>query len=131
MQFTLVVSSSPQDPASRRALCFARALVESGHSLLRVFFYQDGVHLGSRLPVLPQDEYDVTRQWQEFVREHQLDAVVCVAAGLRRGVLDAAEARRYEKDADNLAEGFELSGLGQLHEAMQQADRLVHFRGDA
>ena len=131
MQFTLILSSSPQDPACRRALCFARSVLDSGHSLQRVFFYQDAVHLGSRLLVVPQDEQNLAQQWQAFVREHQLDAVVCIAAGLRRGVLDAAEARRYQKDADNLAEGFELSGLGQLHEAMQSADRVVHFKGDA
>ncbi|HAQ85363.1 MAG TPA: sulfurtransferase TusD, partial [Pseudomonas sp.] len=29
----------------------------------------------------------------------------------------------------NLAAGWELSGLGQLHEASQQADRLVCFGG--
>lgn len=131
MQFTLILSSSPQDPASRRALCFAKAVIDAGHQLQRVFFYQDAVHLASRLLVVPQDEQDLVAQWQEFVREQQLDAVVCIAAGLRRGVLDEAEARRYGKSADNLAEGFELSGLGQLHEAMQSADRVVHFKGDA
>lgn len=131
MQFTLILSSSPQDPASRRALCFARAVIAAGHQLQRIFFYQDAVHLASRLLVVPQDEQHLAAQWQQFVRENRLDAVVCIAAALRRGVLDEAEARRYEKDADNLAAGFELSGLGQLHEAMQSADRVVHFKGDA
>lgn len=131
MQFTLIISSSPQDPGSRRALCFARAVIAAGNSLQRVFFYQDAVHLASRLLVVPQDEQDLAAQWQEFVRENQLDAVVCIAAGLRRGVLDEAEAQRYGKNADNLAAGFELSGLGQLHEAMQSAERVVHFKGDA
>jgi len=51
------------------------------------------------------------------------------AAGLRRGVLDAGEAQRYQRPAANLAAGWELSGLGQLHEAAQQADRLVCFGG--
>lgn len=131
MQFTLIVSSSPQDPATRRALLFARALLAAGQSIQRVFFYQDGVHVASRLLVCPQDETDWVAGWQALVREQQLEAVVCIAAALRRGVLDAAEARRYQKDADNLAEGFVLAGLGELHEALQHADRVVHFRGDA
>lgn len=131
MQFTLILSSSPQDPASRRALCFARAVIAGGHQLQRIFFYQDAVHLASRLLVVPQDEQNLAAQWQEFIRENQLDAVVCIAAGLRRGILDQAEAQRYKKNADNLAVGFELSGLGQLHAAMQDADRVVHFKGDA
>ncbi|MCY1175138.1 putative sulfurtransferase DsrE [compost metagenome] len=64
------------------------------------------------------------------MRKHQLDGVVCIAAALRRGVLNPEEARRYERPAANLAEGWELSGLGQLHEAAQMADRLVSFGGN-
>jgi tRNA 2-thiouridine synthesizing protein D len=41
--------------------------------------------------------------------------------------MDAAEAKRNGKDADNLAPGFRISGLGQLIEAGIQADRLVTF----
>lgn len=131
MQFTLVLSAAPHDPATRRALCFAKAVLEAGHSLQRLFFYQDAVHIASRLLVLPQDEPNWAQQWQALVLEHQLDAVVCIAAGLRRGVLDADEARRYQKDSDNLAAGFVLSGLGQLHEALQSGARTLHFKGDA
>ncbi len=130
MQFTLILSSSPQDPATRRALYFAKALLASGHQIQRVFFYQDAVHIASRLLVVPQDEQHLAQQWQEFVLEQELDAVVCIAAGLRRGILDQAEAKRYHKDADNLAAGFFLSGLGQLHEALQDTERMVHFKGD-
>jgi Uncharacterized conserved protein involved in intracellular sulfur reduction len=56
--------------------------------------------------------------------------VVCIAAALRRGVLDDAEASRYQRPAVNLPKPWELSGLGQLHEAAQTADRLVCFGGD-
>lgn len=131
MQFTLILSSSPHDPATRRALHFARAVLDAGHELTRIFFYQEAVHIASRLTVCPQDEENWAAHWQALVSEHQLDAVVCIAAALRRGVLDEAEARRYGKDADNLAPGFVLSGLGQLHEALQHSGRTVHFKGDA
>ena len=56
-----------------------------------------------------------------------LDLVVCVAAGQRRGVLDAAERRRHGKDADVLAPGFRIAGLGLLAEAAILADRFVTF----
>lgn len=131
MQFTLMLSAAPHDPATRRALRFAQALLAAGHHIARVFFYQDAVQIASRLIVCPQDEQDMAAGWQALVREHRLDAVVCIAAALRRGVLDAPEAARYGRDADNLADGFVLSGLGQLHEALQGSDRLVHFKGDA
>ena len=56
-----------------------------------------------------------------------IDLVVCVAAAQRRGLIDADEAKRNGKDADNIAEGFRISGLGQLVEAGIQADRLITF----
>ena len=41
--------------------------------------------------------------------------------------LGVADVKRQGKDADNIAEGFRISGLGQLIEAGIQADRLVVF----
>ncbi|HHH89126.1 MAG TPA: sulfurtransferase TusD, partial [Aliiroseovarius sp.] len=49
------------------------------------------------------------------------------AAAQRRGMLDKNEAERQGKDADNIAEGFRISGLGQLIEMGIQTDRLVTF----
>jgi tRNA 2-thiouridine synthesizing protein D len=129
MKFAIAVYAPAHSPASRRALQFARALLAQGHELTRVFFYQDGVHSASANVVTPQDETDVAGQWRSFVSEHGIDAVVCIAAALRRGVLNEEEARRYERPAANLPQPWQLSGLGQLHEAAQQADRLVSFGG--
>ncbi|MNJ68844.1 putative sulfurtransferase DsrE [compost metagenome] len=95
-----------------------------------MFFYQDGVHCASGNIVAPQDELDVAAQWRSFISEHQLDAVVCIAAALRRGVLNDEEAQRYQRTAVNLPAPWELSGLGQLHEGAQLADRLLCFGGD-
>ncbi|MNG27316.1 putative sulfurtransferase DsrE [compost metagenome] len=88
------------------------------------------MHSASANVVAPQDEPNLSAEWSEFVRKHELDGVVCIAAALRRGVLNQEEAQRYERPAANLAEGWELSGLGQLHEAAQMADRLVSFGGN-
>lgn len=130
MKFAIALFSPPHAPASRRALRFAEAVLAGGHDIVRLFFYQDGVHSASANIVTAQDELDVAGEWSRFIAAHQLDGVVCIAAGLRRGVLDEREARRYARAAANLAGGWELSGLGQLHEAAQQADRLICFGGD-
>ncbi|TVP93499.1 MAG: sulfurtransferase complex subunit TusD, partial [Pseudomonadaceae bacterium] len=98
-----------------------------GHSIHRLFFYRDAVHLASSLSVQPQDECDLAVEWREFIRQHELDAVVCIAAALRRGVLDSAEAKRWERTSSNAAEPWVLSGLGQWVDAMQRADRAVTF----
>jgi len=128
MKFSLAVYSAPHSSQSAAsALRFARALLEQGHQLYRVFFYCDGVHNGSGLAAPPQDEVDLVGEWQSLQREQQLDLVVCIAAAQRRGVLNEREAQRLEKPAANLAEGFELAGLGQLADALVNSDRLVTF----
>ena len=94
MKFAIALFSAPHAPSSRRALLFAQAALAGGHEIVRLFFYQDGVHSASSSVVTPQDEQDLPRQWADFVSEHQLDGVVCIAAALRRGVLDDEEAQR-------------------------------------
>lgn len=130
MKFAIALYSAAHAPSSRRALRFAEAVLAGGHEIVRLFFYQDGVHSASSNIVTPQDEPDLAQQWAAFVSEHQLDGVVCIAAALRRGVLNEAEATRYQRSAVNLTAPWDLSGLGQLHDAIQAADRLVCFGGD-
>jgi len=129
MKFAIALFAPPHAPSSRRALRFAEAVLAGGHEINRLFFYQDGVYNASDGIVTPQDETDLAAQWRAFVERHALDAVVCIAAALRRGVLDAQEAQRYGRAAVAVTPPWELSGLGQLHEAAQQADRLVCFGG--
>jgi tRNA 2-thiouridine synthesizing protein D len=129
MKFAIALFEAPHAPSSRRALLFAQAALAGGHEIVRLFFYQDGVYSASNNIVAPQDEQDIARQWREFVSEHQLDGVVCIAAALRRGVLNTEEATRYQRNAVNLEAPWALSGLGQLHDAAQAADRLICFGG--
>lgn len=129
MKFAIALFAAPQLPASRRALRFAQAAVAGGHQIVRLFFYQDGVHNASTSTVMPQDEADLPAQWTAFIRDNHLDAVVCISAALRRGLLDAEEASRYQRNAVNIDPPWALSGLGQLHEAIQDADRLICFGG--
>jgi tRNA 2-thiouridine synthesizing protein D len=53
-----------------------------------VFFYREGVHNASALASPPRDEHSLPLAWQQLAQEYQLDLVVCVAAALRRGILD-------------------------------------------
>jgi tRNA 2-thiouridine synthesizing protein D len=92
-----------------------------------VFFYHDGVNNATRLTTPPQDDRNVVNRWSELAAKHNLDLVVCVAAAQRRGIADADEAKRNGKDANNIAPGFRISGLGQLIEGGIQSDRLVVF----
>ena len=95
--------------------------------VLRVFFYHDGVNNGTRLATPPQDDRHIPNRWSELAKEHNIDLVLCVAAAQRRGMVDPDEMKRNNKDADNIAEKFRISGLGQLIEAGIQAERLITF----
>jgi tRNA 2-thiouridine synthesizing protein D len=129
MKFAIALFSAAHTPSSRRALLFAQAALAGGHEIVRLFFYQDGVYSAANSVVTPQDEQDIAQQWRALINEHQLDGVVCIAAALRRGVLNAEEASRYQRSAINLEAPWALSGLGQLHDAIQDADRLICFGG--
>ena len=130
MKFSIVIQSSPfSRQSTATAYRFAKTLLEEGHELFRVFFYSDAVLLANDLVSPAQDEQQLPQIWQELGKKYELDLVVCIAAAVRRGVLDTNEAKRYEKAADNLSPGFELSGLGQLAEAIAVSDRVVTFGG--
>lgn len=128
MKFSVLVNEGPYThQASDTALQFTKAALEKGHEIFRVFFYHDGVNNGTRLTVPPQDDRNLQQMWSELGAKHKLDLVVCIAAAQRRGILDENEAKRQGKDANNIAPGFRISGLGQLIEAGIEADRLIVF----
>ncbi|MDI1302118.1 MAG: sulfurtransferase complex subunit TusD [bacterium] len=129
MKFALLVTAAPHQENAWHALAFCRAALARGHAIPRVFFYGDGVAHGNTLLLPPRDEADVARGWRELHESHAVELVVCIAAALKRGVMDADTARREDKTVANLAPGFLISGLGQLAEAMVEADRLVSFPG--
>ncbi len=128
MKFAIMVNEGIYThQASDSAYNFVQAALAKGHEIVRVFFYQDGVFNASRLTVPPQDDRHIVNRWSALAKQYELDLVVCVAAAQRRGILDVSEAKRNGKDTDNLAEGFRISGLGQLIEASVQADRVIVF----
>ena len=127
MIYSLLIQTSPDNLSIiTSALEFAQALLKKNHRLLRVFFYGDGVLLGSQGVIVPQDEPDIYKAWRAFIEAEKIDAVVCIAAALKRGVLNLSESQRYGTAA-TLAPAYDLSGLGQLTEAALNSDRLITF----
>ena len=117
MKFAILVNEAPfSHQAAQSALAFAEAVLASGHELLRVFFYFDGVQNANRLAAPAAEDGNLVRAWSDLATQNGVELIVCIAAGLRRGVREA-----------NLAPGFRISGLGQLVEAGVMADRLVTF----
>ena len=102
MKFGLMVNEGPYThQASDTAYQFAKAVVDKGHQVHRVFFYHDGVNNATRHTEPPQDDRHIVNRWSKLAEDHNIDLVVCIAAAMRRGIIE-----------DNLAKGFRISGLG-------------------
>ncbi|CZF80432.1 sulfurtransferase complex subunit TusD [Grimontia marina] len=113
--------------SSLTAYRFAKALTENGHTLTRVFFYQDGVSNASSLTVPANDEFDLVAAWQLLSKESGVELETCVAAALRRGQVSEEEAKQHALVSSNMADGFSQAGLGALSEALLTADRVIQF----
>lgn len=117
MKIGVLVNEGPfTHQASDSAYHFTKAAIEKGHEVLRVFFYYDGVNNANKLSEPQSDDRNLVKLWGDLAAEHNVDLVVCVAAALRRGIKD-----------EILADGFRISGLGQLIELGMAADRTVVF----
>ncbi|MDF2154683.1 sulfurtransferase complex subunit TusD [Vibrio sp. CAU 1672] len=128
LRYTLVVNGPLYGSQSARsAYQFAQALIKRGHTLVSVFFYQDGVSNGTALSVPANDEFDLSQAWQTLAQQHGVRLETCIAAALRRGIVGEDEASQHGLAQSNLAQGFEQAGLGSLAEAMLSQDRVVQF----
>jgi tRNA 2-thiouridine synthesizing protein D len=128
MRYAILLLGAPYShQASHSALRFAYAVLARGHTLESVFFYHDGVQNAARLASPPQDERHLMDEWVALHAEHGTSLEVCIAAALRRGLLDEREASRHGKSGHSVEAPFELTGLGQLIDLGQRCDRLITF----
>ena len=129
MIYALAVHGAPySSQAAEHALSFAEALLKKGHSIERVFFFHAGAYQGLNGQVPPQSQHNTALQqrWRTL-RENGAELAVCIASGIKRGVIDPAEKNRYDLSAVTLNDDFALVGLGQLIAATENADRYVEF----
>lgn len=128
MRFAMMVTGpayGTQQASS--ALRFAQAVLAEGHQLESIFFYREGVYNANQLTAPASDEFDLVRAWQTLHEEQGVELHICVAAALRRGVVDETEAKNLALPGFNLQPGFSLSGLGALAQASLTCDRMVQF----
>lgn len=117
VRFTLLVNGAPSQGA-QSAYQFAKAVLNKGHSIFRIFFYRDGVFNACNSKTADQN---IIKLWQQLADLHGIELVICVAAAERRGIL-----AELENEGDNCS-SLKISGLGQLIEATQISDRVVVF----
>ncbi|TEW55713.1 sulfurtransferase complex subunit TusD [Psychromonas sp. RZ22] len=128
VKFSILVTGSPASHQSAStAYQFCCALLEAGHQVSGVFFYLDGVLNASNLVSPATDEVNLPELWSTLALQHQFPLEVCVAASLRRGIVNEQEAEHLALSSYNLKSPFVLSGLGQLAELSANCDRLMQF----
>lgn len=113
--------------ASVNALRFTQAALQSGHQIMCVFFYQDGVYNSTDLNLPASDEYDVIANWKQLAAQHHVSLVNCVSAALRRGIISEQEALENGLTHWSMDTSFIMGGLGELVASIESADRLICF----
>ena len=126
--FTLLIRSAPFASGQHQiAQDFLQQAISQGHTIDRVFFYQDAVYCGLNTLQPVQGQPSVTEQWQKLATQFDFPLQLCIANALRRGICNEEERQRYNLSAATCAEHFELSGLGEMAEACAQSDRVMEF----
>lgn len=121
LTYTIIITGPAYGTqASFCAYQFCQTLLTTQHSIKSVFFYADGVYNANNFTNPANDEFDIVDAWQILAKRHQINLSVCIAAAQRRGVVQ-------ELSENNIAQGFNLVGLGDLSEAINQSDRVIQF----
>ncbi|MBC7750966.1 MAG: sulfurtransferase complex subunit TusD [Candidatus Saccharibacteria bacterium] len=118
----LLLTEPMTSPLAWHGVELAKALINQNETV-DVFFYQDAASIANGLNWRPSDEVNLTTKWQRLPIERR----VCVSTALARGITDQDNATRHDLSSDNIAEGFNLVGLGELADLMLQATRVIHL----
>lgn len=117
MKYSILVTAPPYDhEGSRQALTFCHQLLEDGHELSQVFFYQAGIYNAVASMAPPSDELNVYSAWKDLQQQSQAHLRVCITAGEKRGINDTV-----------IEAPFEQTGMGEFFTALHESDRLVQF----
>ena len=115
----VIVTSPPYSSLSITALDYIETALKTNIKLVGVFFYQDGVMHANQQVQIPGDEFQCIQQWQSLHQKYQLPLHLCVTAAEKRGLID--------EEPNNIHPIFTVSGLGELVELVNKADRMVQF----
>lgn len=123
MKFSIAVYSSPEDGSTARsALQFTQELLNQGHELYRLFFFNNGVMNCAA------SQNICTHDWQTIIETHNLEAIVCMTSAQKRG-LRQADKNEGQLNETSIHPTFRPGGIAQLIDATVQSDRVVSFGG--
>ena len=118
-KLAVLITSPPYSNLSATALDYIETALKAGVEVVGVFFYQDGVLHANKQVQIASDEFQTIDHWQTLQKRYQVPLHVCITAAEKRGLND--------EQPDNINSIFTVSGLGDLVELTDKADRLVQF----
>ena len=129
MNYCFTVTAPPYLSENHEtAFYVCEAVLSAGHSVSQIFFYADAVTIANTLTVPHQNETNWQQGWLELAAKYEFELIVCVAAALRRGVVNDQEAANNGLSAANCHPGFIISGLGEWVTATALAERHLVFK---
>lgn len=119
----LVVTSPPNSNLTTSAIELVKAAINTGTTIIGVFFYQDGVLNAAKHLAIPNDEYQTLKQWQQLNSDNSIPLYLCITAAEKRGLSDDITSN----EQTNIDQAFTVSGLGELVELTSKAKRVVQL----
>ncbi len=114
MKYAIQINDSPlRSWSPQTGLQFIKAALASGHEVIRVFFYHEGIHNAFGTP---ESTETAKSDWVVLAETAGVELVFCVSAAERRGMVAPLA-------------GFQPGGLGLWVDACLRADRIVIFGG--
>ena len=113
-----MVNSSPWGSTrSLLALRFLRASLAADHTVSAVYFRGEGVYHGLAGRQSDPGAEDLPRAYQTLASDNNLNLLLC----------SAAVSRRFPTDFSGSSAPWQLAGLAQWVELLEQSDRVVTF----
>lgn len=111
------------------ALSLIETSIATGHQVIGIFFYQDGVLNCSKHLALPNDENQITSRWVQLTQQRQIPLYLCISAAERRGLTDDVDLDLPEiaNTYSNIETTVIVSGLGELIELTSKASRVIQL----
>lgn len=119
--FSIVVTSSPLSNLTNSAQDIVEAIAMSEHEVKGVFFYQQGVLNASNQIVIPADETQTIKRWQQLKANYNIPLHLCSTAAEKHGLINDDEETALIDNA------FTLSGLGELVVLTEQSDKVIQL----
>ena len=128
LKIAITVKAAPYSSGHWLALACCQEVIRQGHTISQIFFYQQAVTVASSFLIPDQNEINLTNEWQSLSKQAEVPLYVCVSASLKRGIINEDEARLNDIQFHNLAESFEIAGLGQWLTPLMENEKRLTFR---